>query len=129
MALVAPLTALLVPYLSGIGIKATDWYRAYLVATDCIMDCVADRVPVYIILSDCISVGIGVMDNGTATMPTSSGLTCGDELMSWMDQAWLTMIPLLISFAFAVAVESSMVRPIAYTLTCTFIVPNIIMRW
>lgn len=44
-----------------------------------------------------------------SAMATNAGLTCGEELMSWMDEAWLTLIPLLISIAFAVAVESSMV--------------------
>jgi len=50
----------------------------------------------------------------TNTSLANDKLTCGDSLDMWMDDAWRAFVPLLISLAFALAIEGCMVRRLLY---------------
>lgn len=57
------------------------------------------------------SYGVGISPNMTGITNTSLAndkLTCGDSLDMWMDDAWRAFVPLLISLAFALAIEGCM---------------------
>ena len=66
----------------------------------------------YFYTPKCYSTGVGVMANMTGSAnvtQVSNGLVCDSELDLFMEEAWMALVPLLISLGFAVAIEACMV--------------------
>lgn len=50
-----------------------------------------------------------MLSNASISANMTSEFLCDDELDVWMEDAWRTLLPLLISLGFAVAIEACMV--------------------